>query len=202
MPEKIAEGTLEVHEKGWGFLRSAKRNYAIHVTDPLVPAEMIRRFGLRGGETVTGPTRQGGVRQGVQASFMPKPLGEVPGSGMHTHISLFEGEKNAFADPTGPYGLSKTGRQFMAGLLRHAREITAVTNQHVNSYKRFAEGSFAPTAVTWGKDNRTCSFRVVGHGEGLRVENRLPGADVNPYLAISGMIAGGYCGGHTALFIN
>lgn len=79
MPEKIAEGTLEVHEKGWGFLRLAKRNYAIHVTDPLVPAEMIRRFNLRGGETVTGPARQGGGRQGVQAQFTMAEIETIDG---------------------------------------------------------------------------------------------------------------------------
>ena len=84
--------------------------------------------------------------------------------------------------------------RFVAGQLACMRELTLLYAPHVNSYKRFAAGSFAPTAIAWGKDNRTCSLRVVGHGEGLRVENRLPGADVNPYLALSAMIAAGLHG--------
>ena len=84
--------------------------------------------------------------------------------------------------------------RFVAGQLACMRELTLLFAPHVNSYKRFAEGSFAPTAVAWGHDNRTCSMRVVGHGEALRVENRLPGADVNPYLALSAMIAAGLHG--------
>ena len=83
---------------------------------------------------------------------------------------------------------------FVAGQLAGLRELTLFYAPHVNSYKRFAEGSFAPTAVAWGNDNRTCSMRVVGHGEALRVENRLPGADVNPYLALAAMIAAGLAG--------
>ncbi len=82
----------------------------------------------------------------------------------------------------------------MAGQLAALRELTLIFAPHVNSYKRFVAGSFAPTAVAWGKDNRTCSMRVVGHGQGLRVENRLPGADVNPYLALAAMIAAGLHG--------
>jgi glutamine synthetase len=84
--------------------------------------------------------------------------------------------------------------RFIAGQLACMRELTLFYAPHVNSYKRFAPGSFAPTAVAWGHDNRTCSLRVVGHGEGLRMENRLPGADVNPYLALAAMIAAGLHG--------
>ena len=84
--------------------------------------------------------------------------------------------------------------RFVAGQLACLREMTLMFAPYVNSYKRFVEGSFAPTAVAWGHDNRTCSMRVVGHGEALRVENRLPGADVNPYLALSAMIAAGLHG--------
>ncbi len=82
----------------------------------------------------------------------------------------------------------------MAGQIACMRELTLFFAPHINSYKRFAEGSFAPTAVAWGKDNRTCSLRAVGHGSSLRIENRLPGADVNPYLALSAMIAAGLHG--------
>ena len=93
-----------------------------------------------------------------------------------------------FADDQGTF------EHFVAGQLVALRELTLMFAPHVNSYKRYVEGSFAPTAVAWGKDNRTCSMRVVGHGQGLRVENRLPGADVNPYLALASMIAAGLHG--------
>ncbi len=121
-------------------------------------------------------------------TFMAK-WDENEGSSCHIHLSLADGEgKNAFAADQPMF------EHFIAGQLAHLRDLTLFYAPQINSYKRFAEGSFAPTSVTWGKDNRTCSFRVVGHGEGLRVENRLPGADVNPYLAISGMIAAGLDG--------
>ena len=99
-----------------------------------------------------------------------------------------EGGSNAFAADQALF------EHFVAGQLACMRELTLLYAPHVNSYKRFVEGSFAPTAVAWGRDNRTCSMRVVGHGEALRVENRLPGADVNPYLALSAMIAAGLHG--------
>ena len=121
-------------------------------------------------------------------TFMAK-WDEKEGSSCHIHISLADAEGgNAFAADQEMF------EHFIAGQLEHTLEMTLLYAPQINSYKRFAEGSFAPTAVTWGKDNRTCSFRVVGHGEGLRVENRLPGADVNPYLAISAMIAAGLDG--------
>ena len=121
-------------------------------------------------------------------TFMAK-FNEREGSSCHIHCSLgTEAGKNAFADD------QKNFDHFVAGQLAVLREMTLIYAPHINSYKRFAEGTFAPTTVGWGRDNRTCSMRVVGHGEGLRVENRLPGADVNPYLAISAMIAGGLHG--------
>jgi len=121
-------------------------------------------------------------------TFMAK-WDEREGSSCHVHLSLAGKDgRNAFAADQAMFD------HFVAGQLEYLRELTLFYAPNVNSYKRFAEGSFAPTSVTWGKDNRTCSFRVVGHGEGLRVENRLPGADVNPYLAISGMIAAGLDG--------
>lgn len=138
------------------------------------------------------------IRQGVQASFMPKPLIDAPGSGMHTHISLFEGDRNIFADPTGDYGLSKTGRQFMAGLLRHAREITAVTNQHVNSYKRLWGGGEAPSFVSWGPSNRSALIRVPAYKplktQSARLEFRSIDSAANPYLAFAVMISAGLAG--------
>ena len=91
-------------------------------------------------------------------------------------------------------GLSAAGRAFIAGQLAHARELTLMYAPQINSYKRYVPGSFAPTAIRWGRDNRTCAFRLVGHGQSLRLENRVPGGDVNPYLAVAGMVAAGLDG--------
>lgn len=128
-------------------------------------------------------------RQGVHASFMPKPLAGVQGSGMHTHLSLFAGETNAFADPADPTGLSAVARHFVAGLLHHAPEITAVTNQWVNSYKRLVPGYEAPVYVSWARNNRSALVRVPvvkrGKLESTRVEYRAPDSACNPYLAFA-----------------
>jgi glutamine synthetase len=121
-------------------------------------------------------------------TFMAK-FNEREGRSCHIHCSLArEDGSNAFAAD------QELFERFVAGQLACMRELTLFYAPHVNSYKRFAPGSFAPTAIAWGRDNRTCSLRVVGHGESLRVENRLPGADVNPYLALSAMIAAGLHG--------
>ncbi|MBP3223270.1 MAG: type I glutamate--ammonia ligase [Actinomycetaceae bacterium] len=138
------------------------------------------------------------IRQGVQASFMPKPLMEHPGSGMHTHISLFEGENNVFYEPSGQYGLSQTGRQFMAGLLRHAPEITAITNQHVNSYKRLWGGGEAPSYVCWGPSNHSALIRLPAYKpdkpQSARIEYRAPDSAANPYLLFAMMLQAGLAG--------
>jgi glutamine synthetase len=121
-------------------------------------------------------------------TFMAK-FNEREGNSCHIHCSLAgEDGRNAFAADEALF------EHFVAGQLACMRELILLYAPHVNSYKRFAKGSFAPTAIAWGRDNRTCSLRVVGHGEGLRMENRLPGADVNPYLALSAMIAAGLHG--------
>ena len=128
------------------------------------------------------------AQDGKSISFMAK-FDEREGNSCHIHCSLArEGGGNVFADDQGLFD------RFVAGQLACLRELTLFFAPHVNSYKRFVHGSFAPTAVAWGRDNRTCSMRVVGHGKGLRVENRLPGADVNPYLALAAMIAAGLHG--------
>jgi len=128
------------------------------------------------------------AQEGCSITFMAK-FNEREGSSCHIHCSLAGKDgTNAFAADRPMF------ERFVAGQLASLRELTLLYAPQVNSYKRFAEGSFAPTAVAWGNDNRTCSMRVVGHGEGLRVENRLPGADVNPYLALAGMIAAGLRG--------
>jgi glutamine synthetase len=124
----------------------------------------------------------------MSITYMAK-LDEREGNSCHIHCSVADKDGgNVFADDR------KTFDHFVAGQLAALRELTLMFAPHVNSYKRFVEGSFAPTAVAWGEDNRTCSMRVVGHGQGLRVENRLPGADVNPYLALAAMIAAGLHG--------
>ncbi|MFF5626719.1 type I glutamate--ammonia ligase [Microbacterium sp. NPDC012755] len=138
------------------------------------------------------------IEQGVYATFMPKPLSGQPGSGMHTHMSLFEGERNAFYEEGAKYQLSKTGRHFIAGLLKHANEIAAVTNQFVNSYKRLWGGDEAPSFVTWGHNNRSALVRVPMYkpnkGGSTRVEYRALDSAANPYLAYALMLAAGLKG--------
>jgi glutamine synthetase len=138
------------------------------------------------------------IEQGVYATFMPKPFTEHPGSGMHTHMSLFEGDTNAFFDASGQYRLSRVGRQFIAGLLRHAPEITAVTNQYVNSYKRLWGGGEAPSFVCWGHNNRSALIRVPLYkpdkGQSSRIEYRAIDSAANPYLAYSLLLAAGLKG--------
>jgi glutamine synthetase len=138
------------------------------------------------------------LEQGVYASFMPKPFAQHPGSGMHTHMSLFEGDSNAFYEAGAEYQLSQTGRQFIAGLLRHAPEITAVTNQWVNSYKRLGGGGEAPSYISWGHNNRSALVRVPMYkpskGNSTRVEFRSIDSACNPYLAFAVMLAAGMKG--------
>src|SRR6185503_5811826 len=135
---------------------------------------------------------------GLYASFMPKPFTEHPGSAMHTHLSLFEGDRNAFFEAGAEFHLSKVGRYFIAGLLRHAAEITAVTNQWVNSYKRLAGGGEAPSYVCWGHNNRSALVRVPMYkptkGASTRVELRSIDSAANPYLAFAVMLAAGMRG--------
>jgi glutamine synthetase len=138
------------------------------------------------------------LEQGFFASFMPKPFTEHPGSGMHTHVSLFEGEKNAFYDPTAELNLSTVGRSFIAGILRHAAEITAVTNQWVNSYKRLQGGGEAPSLINWGHNDRGALVRIPMYKpkkeNSTRIEFRSPDSACNPYLAYAVMLAAGLKG--------
>jgi glutamine synthetase len=128
------------------------------------------------------------AQEGHSLTFIAK-LDALEGNSCHIHCSLQDADgESVFA------GHEQLFRHFVAGQLACLRELALLFAPHVNSYKRFVEGSFAPTAVAWGRDNRTCAMRVVGHGPGLRVENRLPGADVNPYLALAAMIAAGLHG--------
>jgi len=138
------------------------------------------------------------LEQGFYASFMPKPFTEHPGSGMHTHISLFEGEKNAFHDESAEFNLSPVGRSFVAGLLKHAPEITAITNQWVNSYKRLQGGGEAPALINWGQSARGALVRIPQYKpnkeNSTRIEFRSLDAAANPYLAFAVMLAAGLKG--------
>jgi glutamine synthetase len=135
---------------------------------------------------------------GVHATFMPKPLAGVQGSGLHTHFSLFEGDANAFHDEGDEHHLSAIGKAFIAGVLTHAREITAVTNQWVNSYKRLVVGYEAPVYVSWARNNRSALVRVPapkrGKKESTRIEYRAPDPACNPYLAFAVVLAAGLRG--------
>jgi glutamine synthetase len=137
-------------------------------------------------------------KHGKSLTFMAK-YDEREGNSCHIHLSLRADDgardgSSVFADATGPHGMSATFRSFVAGQLAALRELTLFCAPNINSYKRFADGSFAPTALVWGLDNRTCALRVVGHGRNMRVECRVPGGDVNQYLAVAALIAGGLYG--------
>ncbi|MBS1674285.1 MAG: glutamine synthetase [Actinobacteria bacterium] len=173
------------HEGGPG-----QNEIDLRYADALTMADNIMTF-----RTVV---KEVAIEQGVYATFMPKPLSNHPGSGMHTHMSLFEGDTNAFYEEGAQYQLSRTGRQFIAGLLRHANEIAAVTNQFVNSYKRLWGGDEAPSFVTWGHANRSALIRVPMYkpnkGQSTRIEYRALDSAANPYLAYALLLAAGLKG--------
>src|SRR3954463_14872677 len=159
-------------------------------TDALTMADSIMTFRL--------VVKEVAASQGVHATFMPKPLEGVQGSGMHVHLSLFAGDTNAFYDADDTYNLSPVAKQFMAGLLHHAAEITAITNQTVNSYKRLVPGFEAPVHVTWARNNRSGLIRVPiakrANPLATRIEYRSPDPACNPYLAFSVLLAAGLRG--------
>ncbi len=134
------------------------------------------------------------AQESMALTFMAK-YNEREGNSCHIHLS-FRGVDGSMimTDHDGDNGLSAAGKAFIAGQLAHARELTLLYAPQINSYKRYVPGSFAPTAIRWGRDNRTCAMRLVGHGPSLRLENRVPGGDVNPYLAVAGMVAAGLHG--------
>ncbi|MHB8506271.1 MAG: type I glutamate--ammonia ligase [Acidimicrobiales bacterium] len=162
----------------------------LRYTDALTMADTVM--------TVRMVVKELAARRGVVASFMPKPLAGVQGSGMHLHLSLFEGETNAFYDETDPYLLSGVARGFIAGVLRHARELTAVTNQWVNSYKRLIVGYEAPVYISWARNNRSALVRVpptkAGKRDSTRIEYRAPDPACNPYLALAAVLTAGLAG--------
>jgi len=138
------------------------------------------------------------LKHGVYATFMPKPIFGQNGSGMHTHQSLFKGNKNAFFDPKDEYHLSKIGKSYMAGVLKHSKEITSITSQWVNSYKRLVPGYEAPVYISWARRNRSALVRVPMYNPGkekaTRMEYRSPDPACNPYLAFAVMLAAGLKG--------
>jgi glutamine synthetase len=148
--------------------------------------------------TVRMVVKEIAARHNVMATFMPKPLPGVQGSGMHTHMSLFDGDSNAFYDDSDEYNLSSVARRFIAGLLAHARELTAVTNQWVNSYKRLIIGYEAPVYISWARNNRSALVRVPptkkGKRDSTRIEYRAPDSAANPYLAFASVLAAGLTG--------
>jgi glutamine synthetase len=162
----------------------------LRYTDALTMADNVMTF--------RQVVKQVATELGVYATFMPKPIEGAFGSGMHTQVSLFEGDVNAFHDPGDEFGLSKVGRCFIAGLLRHAGEITAVTNQTVNSYKRLIAGYEAPVHICWARNNESALVRLPAPKKGkessTRIEFRSPDPAANPYLAFSVMLAAGLKG--------
>ena len=138
------------------------------------------------------------LKHGVYATFMPKPIFGQNGSGMHTHQSLFKGDKNAFFDPKDEFHLSKIGKSYMAGILKHSKEITSITSQWVNSYKRLVPGYEAPVYISWARRNRSALVRVPmykpGKEKATRMEYRSPDPACNPYLTFAVMLAAGLKG--------
>jgi glutamine synthetase len=162
----------------------------LRYTDALTMADNVMTF--------RQVVKQVATELGVYATFMPKPIEGAFGSGMHTQVSLFEGDVNAFHDPGDEFGLSKVGKCFIAGLLRHAAEITAITNQTVNSYKRLVAGYEAPVHICWARNNESALVRLPAPKKGkessTRIEFRSPDPACNPYLAFSVMLAAGLKG--------
>jgi glutamine synthetase len=187
------ETVLNLEELGIGIEYShhevapSQHEIDMRYTDAMTMADNVMTYRL--------VVKQIALAHGVYATFMPKPVFGVNGSGMHVHQSLFKGEKNAFFDPKDSYHLSQTARCYIAGLLKHAPEITAVTNQWVNSYKRLVPGYEAPVYLSWARRNRSDLIRVPEYKPGkenaTRIEFRSPDPACNPYLAFSVMVSAG-----------
>lgn len=173
------------HEAGPG-----QNEIDLRYADALTTADNIMTF--------RAVVKEVAISQGVYATFMPKPFIDEPGSGMHTHFSLFEGDQNVFFEAGAKYQLSQVGRQFMAGVLHHAPEFTLITNQFVNSYKRLWGQDEAPSYVCWGHNNRSALVRVPFYkphkGKSARIEYRGLDSAANPYLAFSVILAAGLKG--------
>jgi glutamine synthetase len=165
----------------------SQHEISLRYTDALTMADNTMTYRLA--------VKEVALKNGVYATFMPKPLADENGSGMHVHQSLFKGERNAFFDETDEYHLSAIARSYIAGLLRHAKEITMVTNQWVNSYKRLVPGFEAPVYLSWARRNRSDLIRVPEHKRGkenaVRIEYRAADPACNPYLVFAAMLSAG-----------
>jgi glutamine synthetase len=166
---------------------TSQHEIGLKYTDALTMADNIMTYRL--------VVKEVALKNGVYATFMPKPIFGVNGSGMHVHQSLFKGDRNAFFDKNDPYYLSTIARRYIAGLLRHAPEITSVVCQWVNSYKRLVPGYEAPVYLSWARKNRSDMIRIPEYQPGketsTRIEFRVPDPACNPYLAFSVMLAAG-----------
>ena len=166
---------------------SSQHEIDLRYTDALAMADNVMTYRL--------VVKEIAQQKGLHATFMPKPVFGINGSGMHVHQSLFKGEKNAFFDKKEKYHLSSIGKAFIAGLLKHSEEITSVTSQWVNSYKRLVPGYEAPVYICWAQMNRSALIRVPmykpGKEKATRIEYRSPDPACNPYLAFSVMLAAG-----------
>ncbi|MCL0070812.1 glutamine synthetase family protein [Dehalococcoidia bacterium] len=187
------ETVLTLEEMGIGVeyshheVAASQHEIDMRYTDALTMADNVMTYRL--------VVKQIALKHGVYATFMPKPVFGINGSGMHVHQSLFKGNRNAFFDRDDEYHLSRTGKYYIAGLLRHAPEITSITNQWVNSYKRLVPGYEAPVYLSWARRNRSDLIRVPeyrpGRENATRIEFRSPDPACNPYLAFSVMLAAG-----------
>jgi glutamine synthetase len=190
------ETVLNLEELGIGVEYShhevapSQHEIDMRYTDALTMADNVMTYRL--------VVKQIALNHGVYATFMPKPVFGINGSGMHVHQSLFKGGRNAFFDPKDSYHLSQTARSYIAGLLKHAPALTAITNQWVNSYKRLVPGYEAPVYLSWARRNRSDLIRVPEYKPGkenaTRIEFRSPDPACNPYLAFSVMLAAGLDG--------
>ena len=190
------ETVLQLEELGIGVeyshheVADSQHEIDMRYTDALTMADSVMTYRL--------VVKEVAFRHDTYATFMPKPVFGINGSGMHVHQSLFKGERNAFFEAKDPYHLSKEARSFVAGLLKHAPEITAVCNQWINSYKRLVPGYEAPVYLSWARRNRSDLIRVPeyrpGREKATRIEFRSPDPACNPYLCFSVMLAAGLDG--------
>jgi glutamine synthetase len=191
--EMRKETVLQLEELGIGVeyshheVAASQHEIDMRYTDALTMADSVMTYRL--------VVKEVALKFGVYATFMPKPVFGINGSGMHVHQSLFKGERNAFFDPSDEYHLSKIAKCYIAGLLKNAQEITAVTSQWVNSYKRLVPGYEAPVYLSWARRNRSDLIRVPeyrpGREKATRIEYRSPDPACNPYLCFSVMLAAG-----------
>jgi len=184
--EKMGIGVEYSHHE----VAASQHEIDMRYTDALTMADNVMTYRL--------VVKQTAIDHGIYATFMPKPVFGINGSGMHVHQSLFRGDKNAFFDPKGKYFLSKEAQSFVTGLLKYAPEITAINNQWINSYKRLVPGYEAPVYLSWAKRNRSDLIRVPeyrpGREKATRIELRSPDPACNPYLCFSVMLAAGLAG--------